>query len=117
MLGRVVGISFVLPFAYYASRGRLNMPGLKPKLLAIGGLIGCQGLIGWWMVKSGLEEPEFKGEAAKVTTHTYRTSEIAKNIKNAKNNLKNKQHPNSRGIIKRCHVEWQLCFSRTRTET
>jgi cytochrome c oxidase assembly protein subunit 15 len=88
MLGRVVGISFVLPFAYYASRGRLNMPGLKPKLLTIGGLIGCQGLIGWWMVKSGLEEPEFKGEAAKVTTHTYRTSEIARHQKRKKKKKK-----------------------------
>jgi len=54
-LGRLIGVVFALPLAYFAARGRLNKQLLKPLglLFAMG---GAQGLIGWWMVKSGLKE-------------------------------------------------------------
>lgn len=46
---------FILPTVYYMTRYRL--PGtLKFKLLAIGLGIGAQGALGWFMVKSGLDE-------------------------------------------------------------
>lgn len=75
MLGRVIGLSFALPLAFFWARGRLNIPGmhLKPKLLGVGGLILSQGLIGWWMVRSGLEEPEFKSEEPKVSPYRLAT--------------------------------------------
>lgn len=73
MLGRFTGLAYALPLLYFASRGRLSMPGLKPRLLGILGLIGTQGLIGWWMVKSGLEEPEFKSEEPKVSPYRLTT--------------------------------------------
>jgi len=73
MLGRVVGITFALPFAYFAYRGRLLRPGLKPRLFSILTLIGCQGLVGWWMVRSGLEEPEFETEEPKVSPYRLAT--------------------------------------------
>lgn len=51
--GRMIGIAFALPFAFFLIRGWLN--GLLIRrlsfLLVLGGL---QGVIGWWMVKSGL---------------------------------------------------------------
>lgn len=56
MLGRVVGGAFLFPFIYFASRGRLRQPLLKGKLTVIGCMILSQGLVGWWMVKSGLQQ-------------------------------------------------------------
>jgi cytochrome c oxidase assembly protein subunit 15 len=41
------------PAAYFALRGRIR-PGLMPRLLLLFVLGGCQGLLGWYMVKSGL---------------------------------------------------------------
>ncbi|ORY31300.1 COX15/CtaA family [Naematelia encephala] len=53
--GRLLGAAFVLPAAYYMARYRL--PGaLKAKLGLLGVGIGAQGAIGWYMVKSGLEQ-------------------------------------------------------------
>lgn len=53
--GRVVGLSFVLPAAYFIARKQVSKP-MIPKLLGIAGLIGFQGFLGWWMVKSGLKD-------------------------------------------------------------
>jgi cytochrome c oxidase assembly protein subunit 15 len=46
---------FILPTAYYLTRYRLPRS-LQAKLLAIGVGIGAQGALGWFMVKSGLDE-------------------------------------------------------------
>ncbi|MFC1579209.1 COX15/CtaA family protein [Pseudomonadota bacterium] len=53
VLGRLIGLLFALPLLYFAWRGALR-PGLMPKLLLLFFLGGCQGLLGWYMVKSGL---------------------------------------------------------------
>lgn len=55
MWGRWIGAYFALPAAYFWYRGYLNK-GLKIRTLAFGALIGAQGLMGWYMVKSGLED-------------------------------------------------------------
>jgi cytochrome c oxidase assembly protein subunit 15 len=55
MLGRFIGVSFVLPAVYFASRGYMTRS-TKIKSLAIAGMIGTQGLLGWMMVKSGLDD-------------------------------------------------------------
>lgn len=55
LLGRVIGIVFAVPLIGFWVTGRLT-PGLKPRLLGLLALGGLQGLIGWWMVKSGLSE-------------------------------------------------------------
>jgi cytochrome c oxidase assembly protein subunit 15 len=47
--------SFVVPTIYYMSRYRLPRP-LPTKLLVLGLGIGLQGVLGWYMVKSGLDE-------------------------------------------------------------
>jgi cytochrome c oxidase assembly protein subunit 15 len=52
-LGRIIGIVFALPLAWFWLRGRLARP-LKPKLLGILALGALQGGVGWWMVASGL---------------------------------------------------------------
>ena len=54
LLGRTVGLVFAAPFVVFLLQGRIpaRLVGRCWGLLALGGL---QGLVGWWMVKSGLE--------------------------------------------------------------
>ncbi|SFS47280.1 COX15/CtaA family protein [Brevundimonas viscosa] len=54
-LGRLIGLAFALPFAILLLMRRIprRLIGRCVALLALGGL---QGLIGWWMVSSGLSE-------------------------------------------------------------
>ena len=53
VLGRAIGTVFLLPFLYFLMRGYVRRP-LVPKLAALFVLGGLQGLLGWYMVKSGL---------------------------------------------------------------
>ncbi|KAK5452234.1 Cytochrome c oxidase assembly protein cox15 [Exophiala xenobiotica] len=56
--GRFIGLSFVLPAAYFVARRQVSRS-MAVRLLGIAGLIGFQGFIGWWMVKSGLKDDLF----------------------------------------------------------
>jgi cytochrome c oxidase assembly protein subunit 15 len=53
VLGRLIGVVFLLPFLYFWLR-RQDRTALVPKLLGIFVLGGLQGAMGWYMVKSGL---------------------------------------------------------------
>lgn len=53
VLGRVIGVLYFFPMVYFAVRGRVRA-GMMPKLWLLFFLGGCQGLLGWYMVKSGL---------------------------------------------------------------
>ena len=53
LLGRIVGLAFALPFLWFLFRRAFDWP-LALKVLAIGILGGLQGLLGWYMVQSGL---------------------------------------------------------------
>jgi cytochrome c oxidase assembly protein subunit 15 len=53
LLGRLVGVVFFVPFAWFLARGRIR-GALAWKLAAIFALGGLQGALGWFMVKSGL---------------------------------------------------------------
>ncbi|XP_058450769.1 cytochrome c oxidase assembly protein COX15 homolog [Malaya genurostris] len=55
MWGRLLGAVYALPAVYFWSRGYLDR-GMKIRTLMFGALIGAQGLLGWYMVKSGLED-------------------------------------------------------------
>lgn len=62
MMGRFIGVAFAVPASYFAIRGMIPAS-LYPRLGLLFGLGGTQGLIGWWMVKSGLiVDPEQKKE-------------------------------------------------------
>eukprot|EP01125_Pyxidicula_operculata_P003131 TRINITY_DN1338_c3_g1_i4.p1 TRINITY_DN1338_c3_g1~~TRINITY_DN1338_c3_g1_i4.p1 ORF type:complete len:350 (+),score=48.62 TRINITY_DN1338_c3_g1_i4:61-1110(+) len=54
-MGRFLGVAFGLPALFFYSRGWVS-PSLAKKLGVLFGLGGLQGFIGWWMVKSGLQE-------------------------------------------------------------
>ena len=53
LLGRLIGVAFFVPFLYFLWRRALAMP-LALKLGGIFVLGALQGLMGWYMVKSGL---------------------------------------------------------------
>jgi cytochrome c oxidase assembly protein subunit 15 len=52
--GRMIGLVFIVPFLWFWLKGKLSSS-LKPKLILILILGGFQGLLGWYMVKSGLK--------------------------------------------------------------
>ncbi len=53
--GRLIGFAFLLPFLYFLIRRRIGRA-LWPKLTLIFVLGALQGLLGWYMVESGLEQ-------------------------------------------------------------
>ncbi len=53
MLGRFIGVVFLVPFFYFLLRRRITRD-LTPKLVTLFILGGLQGAMGWYMVKSGL---------------------------------------------------------------
>src|ERR1700733_4962959 len=55
LLGRVIGVAFLLPFLFFLWRGWIASS-LRPWLWFIFGLGALQGAVGWWMVASGLAE-------------------------------------------------------------
>jgi len=57
LLGRAIGLAFIVPLAWFWWRGRIDRA-LGWKLLGVFALGGLQGALGWYMVASGLvDEP------------------------------------------------------------
>src|ERR1700682_3703068 len=63
LLGRVIGMVYLLPFLFFLWRGMLGTE-LKRRLWLIFGLCALRGAVGWWMVASGL--------SARVEVSQYR---------------------------------------------
>ena len=63
LLGRLIGAAFLFPFVWFLWRGWIE-GGLKWRLWTLFALGAMQGLIGWWMVASGL--------AGRVSVSQYR---------------------------------------------
>ncbi len=53
LLGRVIGLVFLLPYLFFLIKGKLTKP-LAWKLAGLFVLGGLQGALGWYMVQSGL---------------------------------------------------------------
>jgi heme a synthase len=53
LLGRILGLVVLVPIIFLWATGRAERP-LLPRLLTIAGLVVFQGIVGWWMVESGL---------------------------------------------------------------
>ncbi|XP_020280680.1 cytochrome c oxidase assembly protein COX15 homolog isoform X2 [Pseudomyrmex gracilis] len=53
--GRLIGAVFIIPATYFWFNGMFRR-GMKIRVAIMGSLIGLQGLMGWYMVKSGLED-------------------------------------------------------------
>jgi len=61
--GRAVGLVWAVGFLFFWLAGRIPV-GWTGRLFALGPLIGLQGVIGWWMVRSGLT-----GQAVDVASY------------------------------------------------
>ncbi|XP_027717170.1 cytochrome c oxidase assembly protein COX15 homolog isoform X2 [Vombatus ursinus] len=68
MWGRIVGLAYILPTVYFWRKGWLNH-GMKGRVLALCGLVCFQGLLGWYMVKSGLEEKPDSHDIPRVSQY------------------------------------------------
>ena len=67
LLGRGIGIAFLVPLAWFALRRRIDRH-LGRRLGLVFGLGLVQGGVGWWMVQSGLvDDPRVS--AIRLTTH------------------------------------------------
>src|SRR3979411_887562 len=55
LLGRVIGIAYLLPFLWFIWRGVL-VAELRRRLWVLVGLGAVQGAVGWWRVASGLSQ-------------------------------------------------------------
>lgn len=65
MFGRAIGVVFVGPALFFAAKGWLRGPlAARVGLLFAAG--GAQGLVGWWMVRSGLQ-----ARLAHITTPSH----------------------------------------------
>jgi cytochrome c oxidase assembly protein subunit 15 len=51
--GRIMGVAFLLPFVFFIIKGRISRV-VMPRLIIILLMGGFQGILGWYMVKSGL---------------------------------------------------------------
>lgn len=54
LLGRLIGFLFLVPFLWFAWHGAIPRSGYR-RMIGLFALGGLQGLVGWWMVMSGLE--------------------------------------------------------------
>jgi len=69
-LGRAIGIVFGIPFLYFMAKGWVDKS-LRNKLAVLFILGGLQGAIGWWMVKSGLQEGQDRPRVSPVRLATH----------------------------------------------
>jgi heme a synthase len=71
VLGRIIGLAFVVPLGYFALRKRIPRS-LAKNLFGMALLIGAQGALGWYMVKSGLEDSLMETPGAVPRVSQYR---------------------------------------------
>lgn len=69
--GRCIGAFFLLPASFFWFKGWFPPP-MKKRVMAFAVLIAAQGLMGWYMVKSGLEEERFQSQSEVVRVSQYR---------------------------------------------
>jgi cytochrome c oxidase assembly protein subunit 15 len=67
-LGRLIGVIFALPLIFFWATGRTTKK-LLPHLLILFALGGLQGLIGWWMVSSGVDTDLVSVAPYRLMTH------------------------------------------------
>ena len=66
MWGRAIGLIFFIPAAVFWRKGFFNST-MKKRIIALGSLLGFQGFLGWYMVKSGLDEPKKSTDMPRVS--------------------------------------------------
>ena len=68
MWGRGLGVAFALPLAFFTLTGAMTRP-LASRLALLFTMGGTQAFVGWWMVRSGLQEPESPHHVPRVSPY------------------------------------------------
>jgi len=68
LFGNIIGFAFGVPLAYFFARGYFTRA-MKMRTLGLFGIGGLQGLVGWWMVKSGFKEKPSYQTRPRVSTY------------------------------------------------
>ena len=68
MWGRLTGIDFALPAVLFWRRGMFDNA-MKKRVVFFGSLLGFQGALGWYMVKSGLHKETLIDGRASVSPY------------------------------------------------
>uniref|UniRef100_UPI00398F4C6B heme A synthase COX15 n=1 Tax=Pristiophorus japonicus TaxID=55135 RepID=UPI00398F4C6B len=68
MWGRAVGLAYILPAVYFWRKGWFSRS-LKLRVTGLCGFVCFQGLLGWYMVKSGLEERKDSHDIPRVSQY------------------------------------------------
>jgi len=71
MWGRLIGAAFYIPAGIMWYKGMFNKT-MKKRVGLAGTLLLCQGLLGWYMVKSGLDHDNFLGPSDVPRVSQYR---------------------------------------------
>ncbi|KAG2203346.1 hypothetical protein INT46_005497 [Mucor plumbeus] len=71
MIGRLIGMSIILPGIYFARHGYMTKS-VQKQVLFIASVMGFQGFMGWFMVKSGLNYALMKEVGAVPRVSQYR---------------------------------------------
>lgn len=69
--GRAIGVVFIFPAVYFAIRKR-SSPFVNKRIFYLCCMLGLQGFVGWWMVKSGLDQEQLTERNSKPTVSQYR---------------------------------------------
>lgn len=69
--GRAIGAVFLFPAVYFAAT-RKTSSRVNKRLIGLLAVLGFQGFIGWWMVKSGLDQEQLEARKSKPTVSQYR---------------------------------------------
>lgn len=69
--GRAIGAVFLFPAVYFAAT-RQTSSRVNRRLFGLLAVLGFQGFIGWWMVKSGLDQEQLEARKSKPTVSQYR---------------------------------------------
>lgn len=71
--GRVIGLTTLIPTIYFIARRRVSFPMARNLVLINLGIVS-QGIVGWWMVASGLKDDLFaKGAHPRVSQYRLAT--------------------------------------------
>ena len=71
MWGRTIGACYYIPAAIMWAKGMFS-PAIKKRVVGAGLLLAGQGLLGWYMVKSGLDPKNFEGPNDMPRVSQYR---------------------------------------------
>ncbi len=77
MLGRAIGVFFVVPGCVFLAKGYMTKA-IAKRSFVVSLLIGTQGLFGWYMVKSGLSPDLLKNNEVIIQTLFFLIVEILK---------------------------------------